>query len=102
MSRLPLSLVALCAVACGGDGPEKDSAAPNPCLEYVEVWSACTVAAELGVDPTLEDPEAFCADNSDEAPDHWECLIDAIDERYCTNSTGLTHIQAEFAECSGY
>ena len=55
-----LIFASLLSVACGGDAPEKDSAGPDPCLTYVDEWSACTTAAGEGIDPTLEDPEAFC------------------------------------------
>ena len=102
MMQRNLVFLFLAAFACSGDAPEKDSAGPDPCLTYVDAWSACTIAAGEGVDPTLEDPEAFCADNDDEPDEHWVCLLDAIHEPYCTNIQGLTAIQGEFAACNGY
>jgi|GEM_PF-6008579 len=100
MKRVLLAL-SVATTACGGD-TTKDSAGPDPCLTYVDQWTACTEAAGEGTDPTLEDPEAFCADNADEPDSHWECLSDAIFENYCTNAQGLTFIQGEFAACNGY
>jgi hypothetical protein len=102
IAALSICALSICAVACSGDDPAKDSAAADPCLTYVAEWSDCTVAAGEGADPTLEDPEAFCADNADESDSHWECLTEAIHEPYCTNYQGLTAIQGEFAACSGY
>ncbi|MBO84018.1 MAG: hypothetical protein CL927_01555 [Deltaproteobacteria bacterium] len=102
MNQRNLALVALVWVACGGDGPGKDTAEENPCLTYVDEWTTCTVAAGEGVDSTLEDPEAYCADNADEPDEIWECLIEAIHEPYCSNIQGLTAIQGEAAACRGY
>ena len=102
MNQRKLAWVAMGWIACGGDGPEKDTARDNPCFTYVDEWTACTVAAGEGVDVTLEDPEAYCADNADEPAEHWVCLIEAIHEPYCSNIQGLTAIQAEFAACRGY
>jgi hypothetical protein len=102
MSPRNLIVLAFACTACGGDGPEKDSAGADPCLTYVEEWNACTVAAGEGIDPTLEDPTAYCADNADEPDEIWECLIEAIHEPYCSNSEGLTRIHGDSAECRGY
>jgi len=95
-------LVGLAFTGCGGDDGGKDSDAGDPCLEYVDLWVDCTISAGLEPDESLADPAAYCADNDDETDELWQCLVDSIHSQYCTNSTGLTHLQGKFAECRGY
>jgi hypothetical protein len=92
-----MSLVA--SVACNNDDPPKDTGEASRCIDYVEAWNACTTAAGEGVDPSLEDPEAYCEENADTDNEHWDCLIGSIYEQYCTNIQGLTFIQGEFNSC---
>ena len=101
MHRALLAALPLALAGCGADDP-KDSAGPDLCTTFVQQWSACTEAAGAGIDPTLEDPEAYCATNDDKDDAYWECVIGSIYDQYCTNSQGLTFIQGEFATCNGY
>ncbi len=101
MRALFAVLVLVAASGCGGDD-EKDSAAADPCLEYVDLWVDCTISAGLEPDASLSDPAAYCADNDDETDELWQCLADSVHSQYCTNSNGLTVLQGKFAECRGY
>ncbi len=100
MNRMLWTVLAV-GMGCGDDTP-KDTGEANPCFAFVDSWTACVIAAGEPVDASLEDPAAYCADNADETPETWRCLDDAILDQYCTNITGLTHLQAAFGECHGY